>query len=133
MFFGGGLLALMVLALWVYCILDVIATDDSAVRNLPKMLWLFVVIFIPTVGSVAWLILGRPQGTKFGPRDTATRSEHRGDTPDRPQRSLRAVPPDDDPGFLAQLDERTKRLREWEDHRKRRDENGRRRDNGDPE
>jgi hypothetical protein len=37
---GGGVFALAVLTLWIYCILDVIATDEAVVRNLPKMVWI---------------------------------------------------------------------------------------------
>jgi hypothetical protein len=40
------------------------------------------------------------------------------------------IAPDDDPRFLAQIDERTKRLREWEEDLKRRDEELRRREQG---
>ena len=132
MIFGGGLFALAVLALWVYCILDVIATSDGVVRNLPKVVWLLVVIFVPTVGSIAWLLLGRPQGTGFAPGDTTYRPEPRGGRVDRTTpRSLGVIAPDDDPRFLAQLDERTKRLRQWEEDLKRREDELRRREDGD--
>ena len=131
MLFGGGLFALAVLALWVYCILDVIATNESVVRNLPKVVWLLLVIFIPTIGSVAWLLLGRPEGTGLAPGDTTYRPEPRAGRVDRSsQRSLGVAAPDDDPRFLAQLDERTKRLRQWEEDLKRREDELRRREDG---
>jgi hypothetical protein len=63
--FGGGIFALAVLALWAYCIFDVIRTDDTSVQNLPKMFWLLIVIFVPTIGSIAWLLLGRPSGASW--------------------------------------------------------------------
>jgi len=129
--FGGGLLALAVLALWVYCILDVISSDESMVRNLPKVMWLLVVIFVPTIGSVAWLLLGRPEGAGFAPGDSTHRAEPRSGRSNRPtQRSLGTPAPDDDPRFLAQLDERTKRLRDWEEELKRREDELRRREGG---
>jgi hypothetical protein len=129
--FGGGLFALAVLALWVYCILDVIATNESVVRNLPKVVWLLVVIFIPTIGSIAWLLLGRPEGAGFSPGGATYRPEPRGGRADRPTpRSLGMVAPDDDPRFLAQLDERSKRLRQWEEDLKRREDELRRREDG---
>jgi phospholipase D-like protein len=59
-FIGGGLLGFAVLALWVFCIFDVVATDDALVRSPPKVVWLLIVIFVPTIGSIAWLLLGRP-------------------------------------------------------------------------
>lgn len=57
---GPGAVGLLVLALWVYAIVDVIRTDEVLVRSLPKMLWLLIVLFIPTLGSLLWLLLGRP-------------------------------------------------------------------------
>lgn len=124
MLYGGGLLALAVLALWIYCILDVIATDDAVMRNMPKILWLIVVIILPTVGSVAWLVLGRPANAGYKPGDTSTRS--------LPRRSLpRPVGPEDSPDFIAELDDRTARLKKWEEDLRRREEDLRRREGGD--
>jgi len=121
--FGGGLFAFAILALWIYCILDVIATNESVVRNLPKIVWLLVVIFLPTIGSIAWLLLGRPERTGFAPGDSTYRAEPRGTRLDRStRRPLATMAPDDDPRYLAELDERTKRLREWEAELKRREE-----------
>jgi hypothetical protein len=56
-----GLLSLVVLALWIFCLIDVITTDESVCRNLPKTVWLLLVVFLPAIGSLAWLIAGRPQ------------------------------------------------------------------------
>lgn len=119
---GGGLLGLALLALWAYCIFDIISTDEALMRNMPKILWLIVVIVIPPVGSVAWLLLGRPLGAGLRPGDTSTY------TPPRPRSRPRA--PDDDPQFLAGLDDETKRLKAWEDDLKRREDELKRR-NGD--
>ena len=125
-YLGGGLLGIALLALWAYCIFDVISTDESMMRNMPKILWLVVVIVIPTVGSVAWLLLGRPEGAGLRPGDTTT---YRAPRPHRPQR-LGPAPtaPDDDPAFLARLDDETKRLRAWEEELKRREDEVRRRE-----
>lgn len=118
---GGGLVGILLLALWVYCIFDVVSTDEALMRNMPKVLWLVVVILLPTVGAVAWLLLGRPLGAGLRPGDT---------TPHRPspRAARRALAPDDDPSFLARLDEETRRLRAWEDDLKRREGEFRRRD-----
>jgi Phospholipase_D-nuclease N-terminal len=117
--FAGGVFALAVLALWVYCIVDVISTEDSLVRNLPKLLWLLLVIFLPTVGSIAWLIVGRPQNASFVPGDSRPRSGAGS--------GRRFVPPDDSPEFLSSLDERSRELREWEEDLKRREDELRKR------
>ena len=60
-------------ALWVWAVLDVIATDRVLIRNLDKMVWLLLVIFLPTVGAVAWLALGRPINAGFTPGATYSR------------------------------------------------------------
>jgi Phospholipase_D-nuclease N-terminal len=132
-FIGGGLFALTVLVLWVYCIFDVIATDEAVMRNLPKVVWLLIVIFVPTIGSIAWLLLGRPEKAGFAPGDSTYRAEPRGRGIDRlPRRRQGVMAPDDDPEFLAELDERTKRLQQWEDDLKRRDDELRKREDEDP-
>jgi hypothetical protein len=129
--YGGGIVALALLALWVYCIVDVISTDESLIRNLPKMVWLLIVIFLPTVGSIVWLLLGRPERAGFAPGDSSYRAEPRGGWADRKSRSTGVLAPDDDPRFLAEMDERARRLREWEDELKRREEELGRREKGD--
>ncbi|MDQ4145177.1 MAG: PLDc N-terminal domain-containing protein [Actinomycetota bacterium] len=124
MLYGGGLLAIVVFALWVYCILDVIATDEAAMRNMPKLLWLIVVILLPTVGSVAWLVLGRPRNAGYVPGDTTRRRLP------RPERA-RPLGPEDSPEFISELDDRAARLRKWEEDLNRREEEIRRDEDGD--
>jgi len=70
---------LIVLALTVYCAVEVAQADSWSVRVMPKWLWAFIVICLPVVGSLAWLIFGRPRGNDPLPYRT---------------------PPDDDPDFL---------------------------------
>jgi len=59
MLYLDGLVGLVVLALWIFCIIDVITTRDDEVRNLPKLVWLIIVVLVPTIGSIAWLVAGR--------------------------------------------------------------------------
>ncbi|HET9769962.1 MAG TPA: PLD nuclease N-terminal domain-containing protein [Acidimicrobiia bacterium] len=110
---GFGLVPLAILALWLYCIFDVIASDEALVRNLPRTVWLILVIFIPTIGSVAWLALGRPLYAGWRP----------GDTTRRPPPPRRVVGPEDLPDFPTSRpdDDRERRLREWEDDLRRRE------------
>lgn len=133
MIYGGGLLGLAVLALWVYCIFDVISTQEALVRNLPKMMWLLLVVILPGVGSISWLVLGRPQGAGFRLGDTDYRSESGYGRPGmRPPRAPRALGPEDSPEFIAEIDDRARRLRKWEEDLKRREEELRRRQGEDP-
>ena len=131
MFFAGGLVGLVLLGLWVYCIVDVISTDEAVIRNLPKILWLFIVIFLPTIGSIVWLLLGRPEKASFAPGGSAYRPEPQSGQGRWRQPSRAVLAPDDDPQFLAQLDDSVKRLRSWEEDLRRREEELRKRDEGD--
>jgi hypothetical protein len=93
-------------ALWVYCLLDVVMTDESRIRNLSKGTWVFIVLVTSVVGSVAWLVAGRPERP-------ATSLPYKGNTGrtagypeyDRPGRFL-PTNPDDDEAFLRQVRER---------------------------
>lgn len=89
--FGG--FSLLLLALWIYCIFDVVTTDARDCRNLPKPLWLVIVLVLPDLGSIIWLVAGRPRVVAH--------------------RSVRAapVPPDDDDEFLRGLRERVEEQR----------------------
>lgn len=114
--FAGGLAGLIIIVLWAYCIFDVIRTDEMVMRNMPKILWLIVVIFLPTIGSVAWLALGRPE--------TAPRSR----TTVQPPVRRRPLGPEDSPEFMLQAESEAKRLRRWEEDLRRREEDLRRRE-----
>lgn len=93
---GVGLL--LVVALWIFCLVDVIVSKEDECRNLPKLLWLLIVLMLPDVGSVLWLIAGRPRGIvqswqQRTPRSPATRPRP---TPRTTMRSPGANPDDDD-------------------------------------
>jgi hypothetical protein len=62
-----GLFGLALLVLWIWAVLDVIATDRALIRSVHKVVWLVLVIFVPTLGAVAWLALGRPVNAGFTP------------------------------------------------------------------
>lgn len=96
--FGG--FGLILLAFWIFCIFDVLTTDAQDTRNLPRLLWLVIVLMLPDVGSILWLVFGRPSP---------------------PWRALRREPaattaPDDDEDFLrglqARVEEQRRKARE---------------------
>jgi hypothetical protein len=74
-FEGGGFL--LVLALDIFCLIDVITSDESRVRNLPKIAWFVLILLFPLIGSIVWLAGGRPQanavGHHFGGHRTSAR------------------------------------------------------------
>ncbi|WP_426594763.1 PLD nuclease N-terminal domain-containing protein [Cellulomonas sp. McL0617] len=106
---------LIELALLVYCLIDCIQTDSVLVRNLPKTFWVFLIVFVPVVGSIAWLVAGRPERSSRG-RSVPWPSTQTAGFPEyeRP----RPGSPDDDPQFLAGVrasdDKHEQMLREWE-------------------
>jgi hypothetical protein len=90
---------LVLLALWLYCIFDCITTDESLARNLPKGFWVMIVLFLPDVGSIAWLLAGRPTNAGWRPGDTTPRSVQRARGPEdstawRPPSSSAVAPAD---------------------------------------
>jgi hypothetical protein len=117
--YGGGALFVVQLCLVVYCALNIITTPEDQVRNLPKLLWLVLVLFFPIVGGIAWLVAGRPQSAAT----SLPYKGNRGIPPeyDRPNRAT-AYSPDDDEAFLRQLRERAEQQRrKAEQERKARD------------
>ena len=116
--FADGTLALVMFALWVFCIIDVITTPESDVRNLPKLAWLFIVLILPDVGSIVWLVAGR----NWQGRQTSYRSATAAATYPEYDRPGRAVPtdPDDDEAFLLQVRQRAEaQRREYQERRSR--------------
>jgi len=149
----GGVLFLVALAVWLYCVLDAITADRDRVRGLPKGAWIAIVLLTFEIGAVAWLVWGRPRGSESGmparggrPRLGSTERTAWPSRPSRPSRPGdagfgRSGPPapDDDPEFLARLDRRAaedheKLLGSWEADLRRREEELRRdRDPDEPE
>ena len=54
----GGILFLVALAVWLYCLLDAITADRDTLRALRKGVWIAVVVLTFEVGAIAWLIWG---------------------------------------------------------------------------
>jgi hypothetical protein len=81
------ILALFLLALWIFCIVDVFISEEPDVRNLPRLAWLFVVLLVPDIGSMAWLVFGRPLKREVTDADPPPEAS----TPDDDQEFLRRV------------------------------------------
>jgi hypothetical protein len=77
--------AIITLALMIFSIIDCSRTSENNIRSLPKWAWLVIIIFVPAIGSIAWIIAGRPKGNGRG------------------RRKRMIVPPDDNPDFLGKL------------------------------
>jgi hypothetical protein len=117
---------LLVLALDVFCVIDLIQTREDEVRNLPKIAWLLLILLFPPIGSIAWLAAGRPQ------RGPGRRSAHERAMPhypeyDRPGRAA-GLTPESDEEFLRRVRERAE-----EQRRKAAEEKKRREQQQDPD
>jgi hypothetical protein len=120
----GGIVAIGFLVLWIYCIYDVITTEDAIIRHLPKVAWLLIVVLLPDLGSLLWLGLGRPRVWARRARD------QRSNGPIRVGRYL-GTPPDDQPSNrglnpIVQYREEQARLRLREERLHRREQELRR-------
>ena len=61
MLFFDGVLGLVLFALWVFCLIDVITTDESLCRNMPKTWWILDrAAARSTSARCVWLVAGRP-------------------------------------------------------------------------
>ena len=113
MLYADGLLGLVVLCVWVYALLDVLTSDETRVRNLPKWGWFVVVLLFGeiAIGPLLWFVAGRPNGMGARPGGLP----YKGNTGQFPEydRPGRAVPqnPDDDEAFLRNLRERAEEQR----------------------
>ena len=76
-FLAAAQLVLLVLGL-----ISCLAADR--VRNLPRALWVLVILFVPLIGPLTYYAWGRPTGVRGRP--------------------ARPASPDDDPDFLRSLD-----------------------------
>ncbi|GAA4675937.1 PLD nuclease N-terminal domain-containing protein [Phytohabitans rumicis] len=115
------LLFVVQIALAVIALISCLSAEEDEIRGLPRLLWVLVILFFPLVGSIAWFLAGRPATAKSG-----------GGAPE-PRRPLA---PDDDPEFLGSLDaQQSQQDREmfdkWEEDLQRREDELRRKDNGD--
>jgi hypothetical protein len=82
-------LAVAILAIFVYGLVDVIRTDGRLTRGISKPAWIIVMIVLPVVGAILWLLIGRPRGTS----PAVLKYSH-------------PTSPDDDPDFLRNLEVR---------------------------
>ncbi len=85
---------LLLIAFWVYSIVDCALLTPTRHRGVSKPVWLLIVVLLPVLGGILWFIVGRGR--------------------QRPQPVVRA--PDDNPAFLGTIgsisdqDERIRRL-----------------------
>jgi hypothetical protein len=81
----GFLFSLLTVVLMVLALVDVVRQPDNVVRNLPKIAWILLIVFIPLIGVTIWFLLGhewkRPEGGSFVPGGRAPRQRRRPTAP----------------------------------------------------
>lgn len=110
------------LALLIFALIDCIQTDSALVRNLPKPMWVLLIIFVPLVGPIVWLVAGRPQRESRSAAAWPATATSGFPEYERPRRQRG---PDDDAAFLAGLQgpdpEKEELLRRWEEQLRQRE------------
>jgi hypothetical protein len=95
-------LGLIIVGVWLFCLFDVLTTDETEVRLLPRFGWFLIVLLGFMPGATLWLLLGRPRDAAGRPAGAARHPAGRSAAvrPPAPKG------PDDDPEFLRSLDRR---------------------------
>lgn len=83
-------------------IADILRSPVDDIRLLSPSAWLLVVILIPYFGALAWVLAGKPHDDHQGSESVAV-------MPPRTYVPPRVVGPDDDPAFLASLNDKLRR------------------------
>ena len=95
-------LGVVVVILTVYAVVDCALFDRNRIRGVPRWAWILMIVFLPVLGAVLWLVIGR------GRRSNAANTGGR---------VIRSMAPDDDPDFLRGLDrvkDQDQRIRDLE-------------------
>jgi hypothetical protein len=53
------LFSIIVFTVVLGALIDIISRPDTQVKHLPKLFWVFLVILLPLIGSIAWFAVGR--------------------------------------------------------------------------
>ncbi|MGW4940281.1 PLD nuclease N-terminal domain-containing protein [Actinoplanes sp. NPDC004185] len=120
-----SLFVLIDLALLVIALISCLSAEESEIRALPRIAWVFLILLFSPIGAIVWFVAGRPvrpvrlsNGTTWRPGSGFPEQE-------RPRRTA-PLAPDDDPEFLRSLGQDQTRLQRWEADLRRREEELRR-------
>lgn len=115
---------LVLIALDVFCLIDVIVKRDDQVKRLPKILWFLLILIVPFFGAILWLALGREWGPTGRPRSAYERPANAFPEYDRPGRAAGPTPESDEE-FLRRVRERAEeQRRKAAEEKKRREAEG---------
>lgn len=107
------LILLVDLALVAMALIECLSAEETAIRGLPRVGWIFAILLFGPVGALAWFVAGRPMAefritrSDFPARPRPVRTAHPTGSA-RPARPVLPAGPDDDPEFLRGLAEAIK-------------------------
>jgi len=107
--------SLLVLGFWLWALLDCIVSPRAEVRNLPKFVWLLLIVLLWVFGAAAWAFLGRPPRGARAARATGALGREGARRPVRAD-DLPPVAPAAGAGAMtdARSAELDRRIEEWE-------------------
>ncbi|WP_164545133.1 PLD nuclease N-terminal domain-containing protein [Antribacter gilvus] len=114
------LIPLLYVALVVYALVDVVQSDEEDTGGIGKGLWIFAIVFLPLVGSIAWIVVSSGSRRRRGVSRRST-GFPAGEVPPAQypkrertwEKEASTYAPEDDPEFLW-LMEQAKKKRERE-------------------
>ncbi|MEV4330467.1 PLD nuclease N-terminal domain-containing protein [Streptomyces sp. NPDC049597] len=123
-----ALMYILPLALTIYAFIDCLNTPEDEAKHLPKLAWIFIILLFWIVGPIVWFAAGKMRHAPAGGRTPSPFS-----TGYRNHR-MEWVAPDDNPEFLKSIKEENEKdeslLKDWEADLRRREEELKRRDQG---
>ncbi|MFI5936488.1 PLD nuclease N-terminal domain-containing protein [Actinoplanes sp. NPDC051494] len=120
-----SLFVLLDLVLLVVALIDCLSCDEYAIRALPRVAWVFLILLFSPIGAIAWFVAGRPPRAVRMSNGEMWRPGAGFPEKDRPTRTGPPAP-DDDPEFLrdlaGSLREDETMMKKWEADLRRREE-----------
>lgn len=59
-------LGLITVLVMVAALVDIVGSEESDIRGMPRSAWILLVVAVPLAGSVVWVIGGRPRAAFSG-------------------------------------------------------------------
>lgn len=113
------LMSVVSLVLTVVAMVQILSTEEKHIRNLPRIAWLLLVLFVPLAGSLVWFFAGRPPAAGRVARSQGAGSQF--PEYDRPGRAA-AANPEKDAEFLRRVRARAEEQRRRYEEQKRREQ-----------
>src|SRR3954462_4561512 len=98
-----SLFVLLDMALLVIALIDCLSAEEFAIRALPRVVWVFIILLFSPVGAIAWFVAGRPARPGRLSNGWGGRPGNGFPESERPRPRSAPVAPDDDPQFLRNL------------------------------